>query len=54
MSVGAAGAGFNMANVTYKSRHIDVQILNSLVIFVLSLFSVKFVLNILSIFSVNI
>ena len=54
MSVGAAVAGFNMANVSYKSRHIDVQILNSLVIFVLSLFSVKFVLNILSVFSVNI
>jgi len=51
---GAAGGGFNMANVSYKSRHIDVQILNGLVIFVLSLFSVKFVLNILSIFSVSV
>ena len=51
---GAAGGGFNVGNISYTSRQIDVQILNSLVIFVLSLFSVKFVLNILSIFSVSI
>lgn len=51
---GAAGGGFNLGNISYKSRQIDVQILNSLIIFVLSLFSVKFVLNILSIFSVNV
>ena len=54
LHAGAAGGGFNLGNISYKSRQIDVQILNSLVIFVLSLFSVKFVLNILSIFSVNV
>jgi len=51
---GAAGGGLNLGNISYKSRQIDVQILNSLIIFVLSLLSVKFVLNILSIFSVNV
>ena len=55
LPLGAAGSGHNnLGNISYKSRQIDVQILNSLVIFVLSLFSVKFVLNILSIFSVNV
>jgi len=52
---GAAGTGCNIgANFNYKRRHFDIQILNSLIFFVMALFCVKFVVNILSIFSINI
>jgi len=51
---GAAGLGLGLGNFVYKRRQIDVQILNSLIIFVIAIFAVKFIINILSIFSVNI
>ena len=50
MILGAACLG----NSAYRRRHVDVQILNLLIIFVLWMFAVKLVLNILSIISVNI
>ena len=49
-----SAAGYNLGNISYKRRNFDVQILNSLLVWVISLCCVKLVLNILSIFSVNI
>ena len=44
----------NPGNLFYKRRQFDVQILNSLILFVTAACGVKLVANILSIFSVNI
>ena len=47
-------AGTINGNWIYKKRHFDVQILNPLIFFVMAACGVKFVINVLSIISVNI
>ena len=49
-----AVAGSGQLGFVYTKRNIDVQILNSLILFVLAGFAVKFAQTFLSIFSVNI
>ena len=49
-----AGAVHNRGNLVYKRRQFDVQILNSLILFVTAAYGVKLVATILSIFSVHI
>jgi len=53
-SLKSAVTGSGQAGLIYTRRIFDVQILNSLIVFCLAGFAVKFVLNILSIFSINI
>jgi len=53
-SLKSAVTGSGQAGLIYTRRIFDVQILNSLIVFCLAGFAVKFVLNVLSIFSINI
>jgi len=53
-SLKGAVLGSGQGGIIYTRRIFDVQILNSLIVFCLAGFAVKFALNVLSIFSVNI
>jgi len=53
-SLKGAVAGSGQGGIIYTRRIFDVQILNSLILFCLAGFAVKFALNVLSIFSINI
>jgi len=53
-SLKGAVVGGGQGGIVYTRRIFDVQILNSLIVFCLAGFAVKFALNILSIFSINI
>lgn len=53
-SLKGAVAGSGQGGIMYTRRIFDVQILNSLILFCLAGFAVKFALNVLSIFSINI
>jgi len=51
---GAAMCGSGQGGIIYTRKIFDVQILNSLILFCLAGFAVKFALHVLSIFSINI
>lgn len=53
-SLKGAVLGSGQGGIVYTRRIFDVQILNSLILFCLAGFAVKFAINVLSIFSINI
>jgi len=53
-SLKGAVPGSGQGGIVYTRRIFDVQILNSLILFCLAGFAVKFAINVLSIFSINI